>query len=113
MKPRVVASIALALWTASCVNGGPSAQQAIVSQLESSLVLPPGAEALDRYNRYYEFSSKSIRGVLLQTTNTGQLKIVPEGRLPLDRRDGGCGVVHVEYDLIAKTWKPAICQQAA
>jgi hypothetical protein len=107
--------VAAVVFAASCSGdlGGSRESRSIV-EMEQSLVLPPEALPLDRYDRFYAFEAGNVEGVLiLSESPNGKARSVPKAHLPLERRDGGCGVIRVTYDRRTSTWTSVVCNQRA
>ncbi|RYY76307.1 MAG: hypothetical protein EOO52_01985 [Gammaproteobacteria bacterium] len=83
-----------------------------ISTIESDITLPKGAHSLAAYSRYYFITDvdglNKLTGYYIYeyAKSPGIYWIQPDSR-PL-MADGGCRVIHVEYDLInkklIKTW---------
>ena len=77
----------------------------IVRSVENAIVMPSGAEDIDRYDRFYSVEWRGDRPVVVGAF----LERRPEqaegenyrlyGPLPFDIEGGGCSVVNLTYDL--------------
>ena len=99
--------------TAKAQNAVPVA---LVQAIETQLVMPSGAESLDRYDRYYAFDQLHGREVVIgvfllrkasgTTTRAGASAVadvpnafaIPRQKLPVIV-DGGCSVVTIYFDI--------------
>jgi hypothetical protein len=85
----------------------------VLTQLESSIRLPPEAHPLPAYARYYagtaEAGRRLVRGVLmLPIDRPASIYVVAPGALP-ETYDGGCGVIELEYDVASEVIVALAC----
>ena len=101
-----------------CAAGAQSSvaapTQAEIRTLEASVVLPPGASPLSKYNRHYAVVVQgSIRHILgVYIGDGGKLYVTTPEKLPRVL-DGGCGVVNVEYDVTTNRFLSVTCNGEA
>jgi hypothetical protein len=94
----------------SACPAGDSRNVKLVKGLEASLVLPADAEPLNKYDRIYAIGRTQIKGVLLfNGRSEGEFRIVPEGNVYMERKDGGCEAIQVTYDRSLKRWTSVVC----
>ena len=112
---------------------------ATITSIEQSIRLPPGADALKSYDRYYAptiVAGRSvIKGILLATyidderdrlangdrefwkpgpKRTGRVKILPtEAELPFGISDGGCEEVTIYWDVVTQKIAGIFCNGLA
>lgn len=83
----------------------------VVSALEMKIEMPVGAGLLTEYTRYYAFdedqNAKIIIG-LFSRSPTPKIRIVGYQAMP-HITDGGCGIVHVRYDVAAQKILSILC----
>ena len=85
-------------------------REAVVRDAERSLVLPPKAEDISSYDRYYAFSGGRAVGIFISSPHgKGRLIIVSEKEQLPFVADGGCTVVEVELDLNTRSWARPFC----
>ncbi|HCH0556903.1 hypothetical protein [Pseudoxanthomonas winnipegensis] len=91
-----------ALLVSACT--GPGAKDLdgaqLVKALEQQVKLPQDASPLSDYTRYYKLTAEGVLvGVYIKGFDGGdrQAHLVSERELPLIL-DGGCNVIHVQYD---------------
>jgi hypothetical protein len=103
------------VFTGGCSGVGEQASETrLLTDMEQSLTLPAEALPLARYDRFYALSPRVVEGVLIVSKSSkGEIRSVPKTRLPLERRDGGCGVIRVAYDRETKAWTSVVCNQRA
>ena len=88
-----------------------------ISTIESNIALPKGAHPLAAYSRYYFITDVDGLNQLIgyyfyeNAKNPGIHWIQPNS-LPM-MADGGCRVVHIEYDLINEKLLKARCNGEA
>jgi hypothetical protein len=82
-----------------------------VAAIERSVVLPRGAEPLEKYSRHYasvgDKAHRVIRGIYLLGDGTGVVITTAE-KLPVVF-DGGCSAITVEYDAVSSTFLEVSC----
>jgi hypothetical protein len=82
-----------------------------VSAIERSVVLPRGAESLEKYSRHYastgDQTHRVIRGIYLLGDGTGVV-ITTADKLPV-AFDGGCSVITVECDALSGSFLEVSC----
>lgn len=115
--------IAAAVLLASC--GSPTITSEIAT-LESSVVLPEGADRLDAYGRFYSDSGRTIEAVYVSSgmvghelsDRIGRQEIAPNvylvgfGNLPIIM-DGGCSVLTLSYDRQTRAITGPVCNGMA
>jgi hypothetical protein len=86
--------------------------RAMISGIERNIVLPEESNRLGDYSRYYAQTYVSgkpyLVGVFL-LDGAGEVRVVSESDLPVVL-DGGCDVVHVEYDVTEERMVTICCQ---
>jgi hypothetical protein len=86
-----------------------------VQTIERSVVLPPGAEPVRAFARYYAGVNRNghriIRGIYVLGEDA-RIVMTNEEKLPMIL-DGGCGVVTVEYDVSAGAFLMVSCNGEA
>lgn len=84
---------------------GGQRQVALMDEVEKSIRLPPGADRLQEYGRYYAYGSHSdVIGIYagrFMGKKAGRQWVSAADRLP-HISDGGCGVVNVKLDIKSK-----------
>jgi hypothetical protein len=97
----------------NCSGADPAAlpSNAEVAAIERSVVLPSGAEPLEKYSRHYasvgDKEHRVIRGIYLLGDGTGVIITTAE-KLPVVF-DGGCSVITVEWDVLARAFLEVSC----
>lgn len=89
----------------------------IMDEIERQVQLPPDADKFQKYARYYAFDGDKVIGTYMTSAGNDPLR---GRRLWLgDRRDlptlmdGGCAVVNVVYDPLAKRIESTFCNGRA
>ncbi len=86
-----------------------------VAALERVVRLPPAAEPIDAYARYYSLGAEDDRAILVGTYVLNAPD--PPGRyirsVPVWVLDGGCSVVNVRFDLATRRVVGAFCNGVA
>ena len=85
--------------------------------IESNIALPKGAHPIATYSRYYYITdvdglNKLIGYYLYENAKNPGIHWIQPNSLPM-MADGGCRVVHIEYDLINKKLLKARCNGEA
>lgn len=114
---KVVALAALLLMLAVSAANAALSNTAVVRLIESRVVMPPGAEPLANYDRYYlprtlggteviqgRFLLRSLgvaapEGTAPVPDIPGAFTIARGGKLPAIEDDRGCGVVSIYFDV--------------
>jgi hypothetical protein len=106
-------SILVQSWCGAAQLDEPS--KAELQAIESSVVLPPGAEPVAAYARYYANISQGghriIRGIYV-FGDEARIVITTAEKLPAIL-DGGCVVVTIEYDVSTATFLQVSCNGEA
>lgn len=116
---RLALSLALATSISTAATAVESATDeptiADVATLERVVRLPPRAEPIHAYARYYTLGAEDGRAILVGTYLLNAPD--PPGRyirsVPVWVLDGGCSVVNVRFDLAKKRVVGAFCNGVA
>ncbi|MGQ3017482.1 hypothetical protein [Phenylobacterium sp.] len=116
---RLALSLVLAtsISTAATTVEGAASEPTIadVAALERVVRLPPAAEPIDAYARYYSLVAEDGRAMLIGTYLLNAPD--PPGRyirsVPVLVLDGGCSVVNVRFDLAKRRVVGAFCNGVA
>jgi hypothetical protein len=107
MRTGRLAALAVALTSFAASNSGHAENwtpdPALIQRIEKQLVLPPGTKPLEAYTRYYWGTASGERRILGGTFlyrfgEAAGVRNGSEADVP-QIMDGGCAVVHLEYDI--------------
>jgi hypothetical protein len=107
MRTGRLAALAVALTSFAACNSGHAENwtpdPALIQRIEKQLVLPPGTKPLEAYTRYYWGTASGERRILGGTFlyrfgEAAGVRNGSEADVP-QIKDGGCAVVHLEYDI--------------
>ncbi|WP_298164207.1 hypothetical protein [Novosphingobium sp.] len=92
-------------------------QTRIMENIERQVQLPPEAQGLNEYNRYYAFDGERVIATYVLSDGNDPRKgqrywLAKRQDLPLVM-DGGCGIVNVIYDPLAKRVDETFCNGVA
>lgn len=109
------------LFVAACSQAAPNATAdpgsrdpalvALMDRIEAAYVKPAGAYEYADYARYYSWEDEAhtkVRAVYTSLDDPGSRKWVEPGKLPMVL-DGGCGVVHLVYDVAKGRFAELLC----
>jgi hypothetical protein len=84
-----------------------------IAKLEAAVQLPPGAQPLASYQRYYAYVGKPghllVAGAYVARGGLGNVHLVASADLLPDIADGGCSVVYLWWDVATGKTIGAAC----
>lgn len=88
-----------------------------MDEIERQVQLPPGAQGLEEYARYYSFDGERVTAIYVTSDGNdlhkGQrLWLAERYELPV-LLDGGCATVNIVYDPLAQRVEQAYCNGLA
>lgn len=89
----------------------PSASDKIMDQIEQTVRMPPGANTLKSYRRYYYRYNRVVVGTYVRSSKPGREWRTKEKMIMV--LDGGCHVVNVFFSIKDKRVTYAACNGVA
>ena len=103
-----VRPIMLVLALTGCAS---SASDKIMDQIEQSVRMPPGADTLQSYRRYYYHDDRAVVGTYVRSSKPGREWRTKDKMIMV--LDGGCGVVNVVFSIKDKRVTYTACNGVA
>jgi hypothetical protein len=111
-----------ALLLIGCSSTHTSEKDDLIGRIERIVQLPPGAEKLESYARYYALKDQRVVGTYITLVDPkspyydlpiGQHRWLDDSRNLPAISDGGCSVVEVIYNPASKKVEETICNGEA